>query len=340
MEEPQLRSGTERIRPFANRAKVRHRGVSRPLQRVVTDFAADVSFGQAMDKLVEHYGVLLAESTIRRITEGHAQRIFEATLPSVAWPRQPGCDIVIAEMDGGMVPIVESDPTQTDRRQGKRLFWKEAKIGLAHAHGSTTLSYGGTLQGDVDQAGQALFDCAQRAGFGHQTYLHAVGGGAEWIAAQIEAKFGANGAYLVDFYHVCDYLAAAANVMQPDAKAADWLATQKRALKSRCAEDVIQGLQAYLEPEAVPDAEAPVRRCHRYLRKRRQQLDYPRAIARELPIGSGEIESAHRYIVQQRLKRPGAWWRVDQAEHMLALRLNRANKQWQSYWAADFKRVA
>lgn len=37
------------------------------------------------------------------------------------------------------------------------------------------------------------------------------------------------------------------------------------------------------------------------------------AIARELPIiGSGEIESAHRYIARQRLKRPGAWWRAQQ----------------------------
>jgi hypothetical protein len=51
-----------------------------------------------------------------------------------------------------------------------------------------------------------------------------------------------------------------------------------------------------------------------------------------LPIGSGEIESAHRYLVQQRLKRPGAWWRPHNAEYMLALRLNRANRRWQHYW--------
>ena len=30
-----------------------------------------------MDKLVEHYGIVIGESTIRRITEGHAERIFE-----------------------------------------------------------------------------------------------------------------------------------------------------------------------------------------------------------------------------------------------------------------------
>ncbi len=45
-----------------------------------------------------------------------------------------------------------------------------------------------------------------------------------------------------------------------------------------------------------------------------------------------QIQSAHRYIVQQRMKRPGAWWRAHNAEHMLALRLNRANRQWGSYW--------
>ena len=45
---------------------------------MVTDFAADVSFAQTMDKLIEHYGVLLPESSIRRITEHHAQRIFDS----------------------------------------------------------------------------------------------------------------------------------------------------------------------------------------------------------------------------------------------------------------------
>jgi len=68
------------------------------------------------------------------------------------------------------------------------------------------------------------------------------------------------------------------------------------------------------------------------LSRRQNQLDYPSALANDLPIGSGEIESAHRYIVQKRLKLPGAWWCAANADHMLALRLNRANRQWDSYW--------
>ena len=58
------------------------------------------------------------------------------------------------------------------------------------------------------------------------------------------------------------------------------------------------------------------------------------ALAEGLPIGSGEIESAHRYVAQQRLKQPGAWWRVEHAEHRLALRINRINGGWDAYWKA------
>jgi hypothetical protein len=37
---------------------------------------------------------------------------------------------------------------------------------------------------------------------------------------------------------------------------------------------------------------------------------------------------------QQRLKRPGAWWRVDHADYILALRINRRNGVLETYWAS------
>ena len=326
-------------------AQVSQRGCSRPLQRVITDFGADQAFAQVMDKLVEHYGIVVAESTIRRITEGHAKKIFaqaQSVAGPLAWPRPRGSSaVLIVEMDGGMVPIVEPDATQADQRKGKKLQWKEAKLCLAHAQGSKTLIYGGTLQGDVATAGQKLFDCARQAGFGRGTQVHAVGDGAPWIADQVEDQFGAQGSYLLDFYHVCDYLGAAAESMMADpAGRKAWMDEQKTRLKTQRGDELIGLLQQHLEPSAVDDSEAPVRQCHRYLSQRREQLDYQSALERDLPIGSGEIESAHRYIAQQRLKRPGAWWRAANAEHMLALRLNRANRQWDAYWAGDLQQAA
>jgi len=94
-------------------------------------------------------------------------------------------------------------------------------------------------------------------------------------------------------------------------------------------------LLPHCEHHSVPDDKAPVRCCHRYLSNRRRQLDYAGAIEKKLPIGSGKIESSHRYIVQQRLKRPGAWWSISGAEQMLALRLCRANGRWEEYWQSQ-----
>ena len=232
-----------------------------------------------------------------------------------------------------MVPIVEADAAQTDRRKGKTLQWKEAKLCLAHAAGSQTLSYGGTLQGDVDAAGKQLFGCARSAGFGKTTQVHAVGDGAEWIARQVDERFGSQGRYLVDFYHVCDYLGAAATAIHPEVDAAKaWFSQQKDALKAGQRADVLESLRGHIEACEVPDCQAAVRSCYRYLNRRQDQLDYPNALANALPIGSGDIESAHRYIVQKRLKLPGSWWCAANADYMLALRLNRANRQWDDYW--------
>src|ERR1700748_1253609 len=161
--EPQYRCETKRIRPFLRSAKVVPRGCSRPLQRVITDFAADQPFALARLKLLEHYGFEIGESTIQRVTLGHAQALFETGRPSEDFPQTPGLHKeIIAQTDGGMIPIVEPDAGQKD----KRLSWREAKLCLAHAKGSQTPVYAGTIEGGVETAGRQLFACAVRAGFG------------------------------------------------------------------------------------------------------------------------------------------------------------------------------
>lgn len=324
------------MRPFLRSAKVSPRGCSRPLQRAITDFAADQPFALARMKLREHYGFEIGESTIQRITLGHAGAIFASDRDDVGFPRGPGqCKQIVAETDGGMIPVMTPDACQKDKRKGKTLSWREAKISLARAKGSRTPIYGGGIEGGVEVAGRCLLACAVRAGFGADSRVHAVGDGAPWIVGQVEEQFGDQGSYLIDFYHVCEYLSAAAKTIEPDPAAGEtWMKAQKDALKTGCIDEVLRALAPYREAPEVNDDQAPVRACHRYLGGRKGQLKYNEALAEGLPIGSGEIESAHRYVAQKRLKLPGAWWRVEHAEHMLALRINRLNGDWETYWAA------
>lgn len=343
--EPQYRCGSRRLRPFAASAGVNARGCSRLLHRAVTDFGADVPYAQAMDKLVEHYGVLLPESTIRRITLRHARCMHQRSAGSPqGLPEKvaAGQQTFIAELDGTMVRTVRAGSDALDRRKSKCTQWEEVKLSLAHAHGSKQLFYGATLGGDVNTAGKQLRACTKRAGFAAGHRVHGLGDGAPWIAQQFKQRFGSQGSYLLDFYHVCDYLAAAAKAIESQPAAQQhWLDEQKHRLKTPSGLDaVLRTLQTHREPADTPDEEAPVRQCWRYLSNRQDQLDYHDAIGRGLPIGSGEIESAHRYVVQRRLKLPGAWWDPDNAQYMLSLRVNRANAEWHSYWACDSRFAA
>ena len=47
---------------------------------------------------------------------------------------------------------------------------------------------------------------------------------------------------------------------------------------------------------------------------------------------SSEVDSAHRHVVQKRLKIPGAWWHPDNVRNILALRMLKANRWWDEYW--------
>ncbi len=41
---------------------------------------------------------------------------------------------------------------------------------------------------------------------------------------------------------------------------------------------------------------------------------------------------AHTDIIQKRLKLPGAWWLIDNVQHLLNLRSMRHNNLWSNYW--------
>jgi hypothetical protein len=317
------------IRPFVAGAGVKNRGYSLCLQAAVSDFGKDMPFAHIREKVKRHYGVEIGTSAGYAITMRHARRMKPAsTLPAA----RREASMLIGEMDGSMVPVVEMSKEEdvADLRKTRKVLWREMKLCLVREKGTVRPLFGATM-GDAGQAGKVMGCVAKAAGFGALTHLHAVGDGAPWVSDQIEQQFGARSKYLIDFYHLCEYLAAAAKICSPLASST-WLAEQKVSLKTGDARAVLAALTPYCEDKEVPNDDAPVRACYRYIENRLHQLDYPRAIEQDLPIGSGEIESAHRYIIQERIKRPGAWWKPENAMDIFTLRLAAANGTWDQYW--------
>src|SRR5262249_25749334 len=150
------------------------------------------------------------------------------------------------------------------------------------------------------------------------TKLHFVADGAPWIVSQVEERFGDRAKFLVDFYHVSQYLAAASELLGENKKTF-WLKQQQRRLKANQTSEVIKELMKLEEiekaklagvSESLPTKEEqPAAACKRYLENRLGYLDYKGALKAGLPISSGETESGHRWVIQARLKISGAWWK-------------------------------
>ena len=138
-------------------------------------------------------------------------------------------------MDGTLVPIVEApdavdeNGNPIDRRTTRQTRFKEARLALARSERQLEPKFGATF-GTPDDAGNQLLDCAIAAGMAVNTQVHDVGDGASWIANQVKARFGDQATYLLDFYHLSEYLAAASSVCAPTHPDV-WLDLQQQCLK-------------------------------------------------------------------------------------------------------------
>jgi hypothetical protein len=297
------------------------------LQRALSDFGAETSFARAAAQLKEHYGIEVPASAVRQITYRHARLIEEVQPPPAPKPART----LITEIDGSMIPIVKSKEGP-DRRKTKLTSWNEVRLCCARAEDEVNRRYGATL-GTLEVVSLLWQQTARRAGLDEKTFVHGLGDGAPWIAEKFKDNFGTQGKYLIDFYHVSEYLAAAAQKIAGPKQAVRWLHTQKGRLLNGQARKILRTLEPHREtPQAL---ESPVEDAWRYIHQRLHHLHYPQAVKANLPIGSGEVESAHRHVIQHRLKLAGAWWKETNAQAMLGLRVARANHCWNAYWASN-----
>jgi hypothetical protein len=184
-------------------------------------------------------------SSARKITQKHANSVFEAEKTQINVPSFAGVEKLVAQIDGSMIPIVETTDFEfegkiLDRRKTRSCSWREARLCLAHAHDCEQLTFGATL-GTVDEAGEKLVSSAIRAGMGIDTHVHGLGDGATWIATQFKRVFASQATYLIDFYHLCDYLAAASERCASKNPQL-WRKQQKQYLKTNQVDSVLAAM--------------------------------------------------------------------------------------------------
>lgn len=150
-----------------------------------------------------------------------------------------------------------------------------------------------------------------------------VSDGSTWIKNWIEDAFP-QAVSILDYYHVCEHLHQFANASFSDEVVRKkWVTVQKELLLDSKVSEVIANIN-----KQDKESEEAVSLIN-YYTANAYRMNYKayRKIGAGI-IGSGAIESAHRTLVQKRMKQSGQRWTNTGAQNMLNLRVLQMNGQW------------
>lgn len=141
---------------------------------------------------------------------------------------------------------------------------------------------------------------------------------------------------VLDIIHVIEYLWKAAYAFHDDGtkEAEKWVDKRLLALLlGRPVGQIVKGIRRDADRHGLTGkARKPVEDCIRYMVKHAKFMHYDSALAEGLPIATGVIEGACRYLVKDRMDRTGARWSLEGAEAVLRLRSLRASGDFDAYW--------
>jgi hypothetical protein len=324
------------------------------MQQAAARLAAEVPFETAQELFTQLTGVSLSDPTIHAVAGALSQALGVLEVrPTAAEMAQRVAGVaagktwrpsMVLAIDGAFVPTRPAQATgeatgrrrARARRAGWQGEWKEAKgfrFYLVDQARSVHRLSGYRVAGDED-VGTAL-KRVKDAGLipEDQVRLCVIGDGAKWIWKQVNALFP-TAVQILDYYHCREPVHKVGGLQFSDnaEQAREWVEAMRARLFWGFVDWAIEGLET-LQPREDQTAEE-IRQRIGFLRNNAGRLHYRRARKGGYPIGSGGIEAAHKSISQVRLKRSGAWWYVEQANHMLAWRCAIYNGTFQSVFEA------
>jgi hypothetical protein len=339
---PYLWRNGEASKPLIDDMGITHHGRTETVNRALTDFGIEHSFGQASKRFEEHYGFKISSTTADRVTKESAltcQAYLEERLESEKDGHERGStpnglnEPMLIELDGceirtGTLAHAEGDLQNGHRNRMKVLAWRDVRVGLARPLSAESKLYVAQMEKYPEVMSQ-LFSVATILGMTGQTHVVAVADGGHGLREGLENQFPKM-QFILDKPHLKKHLYETASALgHGEDEQRQWVHARLDKISEGHVDEVLKELE-------VQNKDKPNDRLRQfigYLKRFQDAVDYDRFKGLGYPIGSGEVESAHRSIPQKRLKLPGACWHPDSLNPMLALRVVRANGWWDDYWA-------
>lgn len=158
--------------------------------------------------------------------------------------------------------------------------------------------------------------------------------GATWIWNWVEDTYPGC-IQIVDFFHAKEHLCEFAKDYFKDlGQRSDWIELQSQAMLDKGITPVLRTL------EGLPRRTEKLGKLIGYYKNHEKRMQYHVFREKGLQIGSGAIESAHRDVLQKRLKLPGQRWTMEGLQQMAQLRATYKSGKWESVKKLSIKKAA
>jgi hypothetical protein len=248
--------------------------------------------------------------------------------------------------DGVMVPFRPEGGQPTGKTA-----WHEVKVGVLARLGRHRTRTGQIVTrlhqrrlvavfGDIEALQRRLWLEALRQGIRGTSQVVWLSDGAQGLWHLFEECFARQATGILDFYHAAQQLwkGAAAWLDGRTTQARRWFAWARHRLRHGMPDGVLADLAEALDVEGVPEtARETLRTVYAYLERHREHIDYETYKALGLPLGSGMVESACKWLIQQRFKGVGMRWSEDGFNHLLHLRLAWVNGRFETLFQVQLQ---
>ncbi len=330
------------IRPLAEFLGIKNGQLSTGLTRALADFGAEESFGQASLRFEEHYGFQVEKSKLRREVlkvARHSENFVEAKLEKLIEEPQINSSkktkTILLEMDGCLLRTGVKIPSEKTgltkirkiKKSSRQIDWKETRVAFARPLDQKKERTFVAKMGKYPEIIQQLIGAAYHRGLFSGSEIFAVADGGIGLKERLEDTFSSL-QFILDRSHLKEHLYQAIDLMElPKHLTSSVKDHLLNLIDGGNVSQVIKKLENYQGP-----GEKKIENLIDYLVRFQDCVYYEKFKSLGLPIGSGEIESAHKYIPQKRLKITGATWHPLSINPMLALRIIRANNWWLQFW--------
>lgn len=298
-------------------------GISQRLQEMMCKVGQGQVFEEGEQLFLEMMGLSVSARQLQRVSEYYGKKIGEQEdrqiqqgqkMATIAGRKEP----VYMMMDGSLV---------FTREEG----WKEMKTGRIFAAKDVV-----DIQPKRSTITRSLYVChlGDHKNFTRKMeaycdeYDHkiCVADGAPWIWNWVGAY--SETVQILDFYHAVKKLALCAQWHFPiQEERKQWLEKQKQRLLNNEVDGVISTVEQ-LPTHRNKEAKKAKEDVMRYYRTNLQRMQYKTYLDKGYLIGSGPIESAHRHVIQHRLKLSGQRWSKPGAQYIADLRAYQKSDRW------------